>query len=196
MTDGDDWFKIYDTREDQEDSFTILKGLIDDFKKTMARSKKKAEMEAKKKKKAKERKGLQITKNKLLKIVTLDLILEYRHVLYYMSRASSLGPIKEKKKRDKLLRLATYSMEYSKFLQAMMVKLGDKKGKIEFPYTIESKDIDEMVKSHIYIEKKVLAMYRTILKEFHLDQWIRTLIKYTIDMKATNLDKIQKTYKV
>ena len=196
MPDGEDWFKIYDTGEDQEDSFTILKGLLDDFRKMVARKKKRAHEEAKKKKKAKDAKVLQITKNKLREIITLDLILEYRHVLYYMSKASTLGPIKDKKLREKLLKLASHSMAYSDFLQVIIIKMGEKSGKIEFPYQIESKELDDMVRSHIYIEKKVLAMYRKILREFKLDDWMREVLKYTIDMKARNLEQIGKAYRV
>ena len=183
---GDDWFKIYEGSEKQE-SFVILKGLLDDYRKMREKSRKKAERE--KKKKAKEK--LKIEKSKLRKIMKMDLVLEYRFVLYYMSWSTHLGPRKEKHERERIFRLASHSMEYTTFLQEMLVKMGEKSGKLDFPYVIETKEPGEMAKSQIYVEKKVLAMYRSILKEFDTDPWLKQALHYTIDMKARHLDLLK-----
>jgi len=186
---GDDWFKIIDS-QDQGDSFAILKGLLDDFKKTRANAHRKAEIKSKKKKEKKTKMELMLSQKKFLEIVALDLVLEYRQVLNYMSKTSSLGPRKDKKERDRFFALAAHSMNYSTFLQGMIVKLGDKKGRIDLPYKVEVMDAKEMVRSHLYIERKVLAMYRKIKKEFTLDPWLREVLNYTIDAKAKNLENI------
>jgi len=181
MNDDDDWFKIYNV--DQDDSFSVLKILYADIREKNQRSSNGKKVNSSKRK----NKRITIEKKKLLDIVVSDLILEYRFALTYLNKIGTLDREKDENTERMLIQLAKCSMSYSVNLQSIIEKLGEESGKITLPYKIKNYDAEKIIRSHIYIEKKILETYKQILIEFKLDNWLREILKFIIEKKSKNL---------
>ena len=94
--------------------------------------------------------------------------------------------------QEVLVQLSQSSMTYSASLYEILEKLGEKDGRMQFPYKIDNKGIKKMIKSHIYLENKILDIYREFLIECKSHQWLEGILSYIIDQKSKNLKRIQK----
>ena len=178
----DDWFKIYEGGQDN--SIPLLKDLIADIRVNGKTSKKKNIAQ----------KGLPerliVEKKKLLDIVITDLVLEYRFALTYLEKIRFLDWSKDEETLKMLIQLASQSMNYSASLSPLIEKLGEKSGKVHFPYAIENYPVEKIIGSHLILEKKILGRYELILANFQLDDWLRNVLIHVMENKSKNLKNL------
>jgi hypothetical protein len=178
-----DWFKIYDIDIDDpmpiiSDLINYIKGIMEHGTTTM---------------KVKETDIAEDPKKRLLTIVIVDLIIEYRFGMSYVSKATAPDPGSGSIPRQMLLDLSSHSLSYSAFLQNLMGSLGGKDRKIPIPLKIDSRGIDDLIKSHIALAKKIESIYGDLAKDLGKDNPIHEAILEIKKTKSEHVENIVQT---